>query len=135
MLRRSFVFQGDAISQPFHGRGGICDDFVIPFRTRAAPVVQLNGKRLQNNRIQVNAISLAGKTYLNREFDIDTTVGDFMRELHQGPRCLQADLVVEGITAPLRCDHVRLMDTPLFLMPALDGEPACKHGCTNMRDA
>ena len=55
---------GNHCSQPTGGRANIYDDYVIPFQTRAAPVLQLSEHRINHERLRIHVASMAGEKFL-----------------------------------------------------------------------
>ena len=102
------------------------DDYLIPFKTRPAPVLQLIAQQL-HDQIQIHVFNAMGNEVFTMRFEMHAMVNQFREALQQDPQYLEAELLVQGTTSLLKDGEARMIHIALLENPVLDdSEPAAK---------
>ena len=95
------------------------DDYLIPFKTRPAPVLQLTAQQL-HDQIQIHVFNAMGNEVDTMRFETHAIVNQFREALQQDPQYLEAELLVQGTFSLLKDGEACMINTALFVNPVLD---------------
>lgn len=102
------LLHGNFRSQPTKGGGCIYDDFLIPFKTRAVPVLQLHGQQVDSKTIEVCVINLAGEEVMKRSMSFTTTLKEVRELCAIQPLYQRAEFVCFGTADIFREDSITI---------------------------